>query len=665
MSVRSYRPDIDGLRSIAVLSVLFFHLDLHVFSGGFVGVDVFFVISGYLITGIIVSELENTGKFSFSNFYIRRLRRLFPAFLTVLTFTTIACLLIFAPGDLQRYGAALFHSIFSLSNIYFWSEAGYFDTNSKLNPLLHTWSLSVEEQFYMFWPALAAFLFARGGMRIVALAIVLLSTASLILNLLFDQNVIQYFWPDTSNDRLDNLRAAMFFLTPFRIFELGIGAMLVFLMKHKSTNNLKNELIFFVGLAMVLLPIFIYTEETVFPSYNALLPCVGTALIIFANNPVYLGAILRNKLAVGIGLISYSLYLVHWPLIVLYKYWKLDELNLTEQMGIAVLSVVCSILIYKFIEQPYRRPINSTSIALPNARFATTIGILSSVFLIAGTNMLGSRGWEWRLNEKKQAIFAQISNPADFHLNYYGGANCKPSEYCVVNKDQGPNVFFIGDSHSQQYAYGLANTFENYQFTHIDNRCRFNTLNYCYPGKFQDSKFFDLKRESLEQLKNSSDPIIIGQNWGDKRPYFDEVTKEIIKFDNQKTYVKFIAEQLVIMNEFLGGNRLLVTGQINKFGELGDPLSCLGRPFGSAQCSASPESYATEFNRLLNRELKKAGIPFINPTRVKCKKETGCVNLNSAGMPLYSDPGHLSTWGSLYTVRRLRKQITEFLDQTT
>lgn len=665
MSVRSYRPDIDGLRSIAVLSVLFFHLDLHVFSGGFIGVDVFFVISGYLITGIIVSELESTGKFSFSNFYIRRLRRLFPAFLTVLTCTTIACLLLFAPGDLQRYGAALFHSIFSLSNIYFWSEAGYFDTNSKLNPLLHTWSLSVEEQFYMFWPALAAFLFAKGGMRIVALAIVLLSLASLILNFLFDQDVIQFFWPETSNDRLDNLRAAMFFLTPFRIFELGIGAMLVFLMKYKSTNNLKNELIFVVGLIMVLLPIFVYTEETIFPSYNALLPCIGTALIIFANNPAYLGAILRNKLAVGIGLISYSLYLVHWPIIALYKYWKLGELNLAEQTSIAALSIICSVLIYKFIEQPYRRPITSTSITLPNARFTTYIAIISAVFLVTGTNMLGSRGWEWRLDEKKRAIFAQISNPADFHQSYYGGANCKPNIYCVVNKNQGPNVFFIGDSHSQQYAYGLANTFKNYQFTHIDNRCRFNTLDYCYAGRFQGSNYFERKKDSLKLLKNSSDPIIIGQRWGENRHYYNEITKEIVKFDNHTDHVKFLVEQLVIVNEYFGGNRILVTGQTNSFGQQAAPLSCLGRPLGSSQCNTSPEGYAIEFNRLMNIELKKVGIPFINPTRVMCKKGEGCLNLNSVGMPLYSDSGHLSTWGSVFTIRRLRKQITEFLDKTS
>lgn len=663
MSVRTYRPDIDGLRSIAVLSVLFFHLDLHIFSGGFIGVDVFFVISGYLITGIIVSELENKGNFSFTNFYIRRLRRLFPAFLTVLTFTTIACLFLFSPGDLQRYGAALFHSVFSISNIYFWSEAGYFDTNSELNPLLHTWSLSVEEQFYMFWPALAAFLFAKGGLRIVALAIVVLSTTSLAINLLFDQNVIQYLRPETSNNGLEIIRAGMFFLTPFRVFELGIGAILVFLMKHKSSNNLKNEFIFFVGLIMVLVPIFTYTDETVFPSYNALLPCIGTALIIFANNPVYFGSILRNKLAVGIGLISYSLYLVHWPIIVLYKYWKLGELSFTEQFGIGVLSIICSVLIYKFIEQPYRRPITSSSIKLPNATFATAIGIMSAVFLVAGANMFGSRGWEWRLDGKRKAIFARISNPADFHRNFYGGVSCKPSEFCIVNENRGPNVFFIGDSHSQQYAYGLANIFPNHQFTHIDNRCRFNTLDYCYSGKFQGTKFFDQKQDSLEQLKNSSDPIIISQNWGPKRVYYNEKTKQRVKFKTQEKYIKFLVQELILVNDFLGGDRVLVTGQVNKFGKIGDPLSCIGRPIENTRCAASPKSYADEFNQLMSIELKKAGIPFINPTQVTCSKDNSCDNLNSAGMPLYSDSGHLSIWGSLHTVKQLKNQIAEFLDK--
>ena len=664
MQERKYRPDVDGLRSIAVLSVLFFHLDIHVFSGGFVGVDVFFVISGFLITGIIVSELEKTGSFSFSNFYIRRLRRLFPAFLTVLTVTTIACLLLFSPGDLQRYGAALFHSIFSLSNIYFWSEAGYFDTTSELNPLLHTWSLSVEEQFYMFWPALAAFLFARGGLRTVAFAIVILSIISLLLNFAFDQAVIQYFKPETSNNTLEVIQAAMFFLTPFRIFELGIGAILVFLMRRKFANNLWNEIIFLIGLIMVLIPIFVFTEETVFPSYNALLPCIGTALIIYASNPKFSGAILRNKFAVGIGLISYSLYLVHWPIIVLYKYWVLRELTAFEQYGIATISIVISILIYKFIEQPYRHPSKAPNLALPNGSFVTSMAIISSVFLISGTNMWGSKGWAWRLDEKREAIFSSITDPSQFHQNYYGGVNCKPSKYCIANKDRGRNVYFVGDSHSQQYSFGLANTFRNYQFTHIDNRCRFNTLNHCYSGKFQGSKFFEQKQTSLQELKNSSDPVIIGQNWGELRTYYNESTKKRVRFETEESHIKFLVSELVAVNKFLGGNRILVTGQVNRFGNLGDPLSCLGRPIGSEQCKFSTESYAVDFNKKFNRELKKVGIPFINPTRIMCKKNDGCINLNTAGMPLYSDSGHLSTWGSLYVVKRLRKQIQEFIAQS-
>lgn len=665
MSEREYRADIDGLRSIAVLSVLFFHLDIHVFSGGFVGVDVFFVISGYLITGIIIKELESTGSFSFSNFYIRRLRRLFPAFLAVVTATTIACLLLFSPGDLQRYGATLFHSIFSLSNIYFWSEAGYFDTDSELNPLLHTWSLSVEEQFYMFWPALAAFLFARGGLKQIVVTIVFLSIASLSLNLFFDQNVIQYFWPEISNDWLENISAAMFFLTPFRVFELGIGALLVFLMRNKLTSNLANELVFIVGLIMILVPIFLFTDETVFPSYNALLPCIGTALIIYANNPVYSGVILRNRLAVGFGLISYSLYLVHWPMIALYKYWTLKELTAYEQVSIGILSVVLSMLIYKFIEQPYRRPIVTKSITLPNAKFATFIGILSSLFLIAGTNMSGSEGWEWRLDEKRRKIFAEISNPADFHQKYYGGVNCKPNRYCIVNENKGPNVFFVGGSHSQQYSFGFSNVFKNYQFTHIDNRCRFNTLDYCYSGKFANSQFFKLKQTSLEQLKNSNDPVIIGQKWGERRAYYNEITKKRIKFKTMEEYVKYLVGELIEVNNYLGGNRILVTGQVNEFRDIGNPLSCLGRPFGSNNCARSEASYAYEFNKMMNTELKKVGIPFINPTHVLCNKNEGCLNLNSVGMPLYSDSGHLSTWGSLFVVKRLQKQIAEFLEKTT
>ena len=158
MNKLNYRSDIDGIRAIAIISVLLFHIDSTYLSGGFIGVDIFFVISGFLITNLIKKEIESTGKFSFTNFYIRRIRRLFPALIVVLVLTTISATLILSPTHLSRFGGALTSSLFSLSNLYFWLEADYFDESSKLKPLLHTWSLSIEEQFYFVWSITLMFL---------------------------------------------------------------------------------------------------------------------------------------------------------------------------------------------------------------------------------------------------------------------------------------------------------------------------------------------------------------------------------------------------------------------------------------------------------------------------------------------------------------------------
>lgn len=662
----SYRPDIDGLRSIAVLSVLLFHLDVELFSGGFIGVDVFFVISGFLITRIIVNEISETGNFSFSRFYTRRIRRLFPAFLTVLIITLLASVFLFAPSDLSNLGASALHAVFSVSNVYFWREAGYFDEAIKLNPLLHTWSLSVEEQFYLVWPALVLFVASRWGMPAVIKVTIAIILSSLLLNFVFDQRFILYFWPNTASQNLEDVRAAMFYLGPFRNFELGLGALLVFFMDRRVKSEFLNEVIFALGLILVLVPMFLFTEEIVFPSYNALIPCIGTVMIIYAGNPKALGRIINNRLAVGVGLISYSLYLVHWPIITLYKYLSFNQLSAVEQTGLAVVSVFLAILIYKFVEQPFRhiQNQNTSSVTMPNARFLFGVGGLCVATVLVTSNMWGNHGWLWRLDGDRRAIVARISNPGQFHVNYYGGSNCKPHLFCSVNADKETNIYFIGDSHSQAYAYGLAKTFPDYKFTHLDNRCEYSTFDYCYKGKYHESNFVDRKVRDFELLKKSTDKIIIAQNWSFKPDHFNTKTKETLEFTTIDDYAVFLAGELEKVTSFLGKHRVLVIGQVHRFGARGNPLSCLSYPIKSNHCETSKGRFIPRFNRVFGEELEKRNIPFLSPTDVMCENRNKCLNMSEDNYPYFSDSHHLSTWGSQFVIEAFKENLAAFFENS-
>ena len=661
-SPSTYRPDIDGLRAIAVLSVLLFHLDVSVFSGGFIGVDVFFVISGFLITRLIVDEVNDTGGFSFSRFYVRRLRRLFPAFLTVLVLTLVAAVITFSPSDLSNLGGSALHAVFSVSNIYFWQEAGYFDDAIKLNPLLHTWSLSVEEQFYLVWPAMVLFVASRWGMGAVIKALLIVIVSSLLLNFAFDQSVILYFWPNTASQNLEDVRAAMFYLGPFRNFELGLGALLVFFMHKRFKNEFYNEVIFIIGLVLILVPMFIYSENIIFPSYNALVPCIGTAMVIYAGNPKTFGRILDNRVAIWIGLISYSLYLVHWPIITFYKYLNFNALSASEQFSLALISIVVAFLIYKFIEQPFRRPSLNVSAALPNGQFITSISAISIVAVLVSSNMWANNGWLWRVDSERREVLSRINNPGQFHVNYYGGKDCKPHLFCSVNADKEPNIFFVGDSHSQAYAYGLAEVFPDYKFTHLDNRCEYSTFDYCYKGKYHQSNFVERKAKDFEFLKNSADKIIIAQNWGFKPDHYNTKTGEVTAFDSLQEYAVFLASEIDKVANYLGRDRIIIIGQVHRFGGNGNPLSCISTPIVIDHCKTVRGRFAYRFNLLFEKELKARGLPFLSPTAVMCEDKLKCLKRGENKLPLFSDSHHLSIWGSELVVNGFKESLESFFN---
>jgi peptidoglycan/LPS O-acetylase OafA/YrhL len=345
-----YRADIDGLRAVAVLSVLGFHMELAAFHGGFVGVDVFFVISGYLISAIVFSEIAD-GSYSIKSFYERRIRRIFPALFAMLLVFSACTLIYIFPTEMVNYAKSLLAATTSVSNFYFWQHSGYFDSPTS-HPLLHTWSLAVEEQFYIFFP-LYLWTVRRFFPKQLRLSVAVLFFASLLASV-----IIVHV----------NLTTA-FYMPYTRAWELLLGTFLALKVFPKLPNSLLRNAASTAGIAMIVYSVLTYKQTMVFPGFSALLPCVGSALIIHAGETgsSAVGKVLAWRPVVFIGLISYSLYLWHWPVILLHKTGLLLSMSSMPSRlvsGIAprhyddaveiILSIVLAILSWRFVEKPFR-----------------------------------------------------------------------------------------------------------------------------------------------------------------------------------------------------------------------------------------------------------------------------------------------------------------------
>lgn len=334
-----YRSEIDGLRALAVLPVIFFHAGFELFGGGFVGVDVFFVISGYLITGIIISEM-NDAKFSIINFYERRARRILPA----LFFVMFACLpfayLWLTPTDLIDFGQSLVAVSTFSSNILFWLESGYFDTSAELKPLLHTWSLAVEEQYYILFPIFLIITWRLGVKWIFFL-----------LGLIFFISLLMAHWGSY------NKPSATFFLLPTRAWELLIGVFIAFYLKYSSylKSYLVNQILSLLGLAMIFFSIIMFDETTPFPSLYTLIPTLGTGLLVLSAVPeTIVHKFLSLRPIVFIGLLSYSAYLWHQPLLAFARHRLFGEVSDLLLIGLCFVSIFMAWISWKFVEQPFR-----------------------------------------------------------------------------------------------------------------------------------------------------------------------------------------------------------------------------------------------------------------------------------------------------------------------
>lgn len=437
MSPPKYRPDIDGLRSLAILPVLLYHAGVPGFPGGFVGVDIFFVISGYLITLILVREISED-RYSIRSFYERRIRRIFPALLTVLAFVLAASPAFLLPSEFAGLGRDSVSALLFVANINFWRQSGYFAADAEAKPLLHMWSLGVEEQFYLVAP-LALFVIFRFAPRLKVPLIFAGFAASLAACI--------YFTPLKPS--------ASFYLLPTRAWELLAGSLLAILSSRRdqsfrSTARLLDNVLGVIGICLIVFAVTHLTKSVEFPGYWAVLPVLGAALLISSGQSSWTGRLLSTAPLVRIGLISYSLYLWHWPLVVFFRNSGWLE-SYGGKLSVIGLSLAAAWLTWRFIESPTRNKANFSG------RHLAFTAVISSLLVIATSAGYSSlRGWPSRFPESVVAFDASRDDrsPDRERCHFEGGLPAVETS-CVLGEG-GPSVAVWGDSHGVELAKAIS-----------------------------------------------------------------------------------------------------------------------------------------------------------------------------------------------------------------
>ena len=637
MTSSGFRSEIAGLRAIAVVSVVLFHLKIAGFEGGFVGVDVFFVISGYLISRNILTDLDRKC-FSFGQFYVRRMRRIFPALIFTVILTYVAGALWCSAVmflDVAKEGT---HALLWISNIQYWRESHqYFAHDSDELALLHCWSLSLEEQFYLVWPV---FLVAahRFGRTFEAIAIA--AAASLLSSIIVTRT-------DPS---------AAFFLTPFRIYEFGCGALVFFLEKRPSLNSATTEILSGAGVLSIAVSVSTFRSDMIHMDVAALLPCLGAAATIWAGGETRTAKLITNPTMLGIGAISYSLYLCHWPVVFFARFIFVDGADTPFGiLGQVVAMLLLAIAMYRFIELRFIQPheVRSASFLKNASGFWSVILALAAV--THGTFL--SKGLAWRL-PKAQFELA--------HLQDYPASEDMPSL-------SGPTgVLFVGDSLAAQYIYGLAPLMKqlniNFQARGGAGCLILYGVTLSKPLRREECR--ERRDEALVWLSEKDQPIIYTQNW---RQYDDSAIDYEFeppeRMSNEKgSFTKLQAAlELTIGRIVAHGNRvLLVGGQVDPGCSINLPRIEQG-PLPRAAQSCPPVTREVAAREIAPTDTVLARIQARWPNKITllrvidffCDGDCPVVKDN---LWLYSNRDHLNMAGSKYMIARSEDVFRRFLN---
>ncbi len=495
-------PSIEGMRAVAVLAVLLFHLDVPGFSGGFLGVDLFFVISGFIITRNILWDLQS-GNFSLKEFYRRRIRRLLPALLVTVLLTLIVSVFVVPPFVLVDIAKSAIFSTLSLANVYFWSGSGYFDAAAITKPLLHTWSLSLEEQFYLLWPALLLLLASKRWRLIICLSLLLLSLSFALL------------WRDEFPD-------AIFFLLPFRLHQLMAGALIAILSLRlqASFGNICTLLA-----AAGFLAITVMLDSRYSPAVGAVAVTALGFILLVGRDAVLANVLFGNRPMQWIGKRSYALYLVHWPIIVLVNFGADGELSGMNRVFLLLLSFIFAMGLHEWVERPFRKKGEDTT-TLQRMAFAVIVGAFSVTVSVAAV-IWSSDGFPSRTDPQVLRVLESVKSENDLrrHAIRFGVCHLydehQLSDYdlatCVSLEAGSKNILVIGDSMAADTYMMLSQAYPEYTFSQATaDACTGILDRFDIGGRYSTCRSFNQYRFS-ELVRLDMDLIVLASIWEEDR----------------------------------------------------------------------------------------------------------------------------------------------------
>ncbi len=643
----NYRADIDGLRAVAVLAVLFFHTDIPGFSGGFVGVDIFFVISGFLITSIILKELQEN-KFSIARFYERRIRRIFPALFPMIVLSSIAGLYLFDPSGCRELGSSITSTTLFYSNIFFMLKSGYFEPQSLQRPLLHTWSLAVEEQFYIFFP-LAMIIASRYFKKQYFPLLLITALISLLVSIY----------------GLSHHPGATFYLVPTRAWELLAGSILALGVLPTPSSYWLQNILSLTGLGFIFYSITFYTSTTPFPGLNALAPVLGASFIIWSNpneRKTIVSTLLSLKPIVFIGLISYSLYLWHWPIVAFTKYITFRPLEGYQKLFIIVASVALATLSWWYVERPFRI---KQKVVLERKRIFAISAIIMAAF--SGFGLIIQL-----MTTDKNAYNYTAQLPENFN-----NLSVAPT---LGAKNVTPSFALWGDSHARSFIPALEEECKKYTLsgvilTHdsappllgIDVKTLpDNTYNTLDKAQYNKGVLDYLKQHP--EIKT----IILASRWAAYSTGSSYKEEDYLVYSLKDTYREYNGKQLNsilfktglsrTVNALIAMDRkVIIVGDVPEIGYNVPRYSLIQKKLPFAVKGVDIRPSIAEYNQrnrevqeTLNELAKHKNVTVIH-TESKMFDEHGMGKIAFQGELLYSDDDHLSTFGSLYVASSFDK----------
>ena len=627
-----YRAEIDGLRGLSIVAVIFFHAGFEFFSGGFVGVDVFFVISGYLITIILIEDIEKK-RFSIVDFYERRARRILPALYFVLLASLIISVLIMSPQQLKDFGQSLVVVPIFLSNLFFLLKADYWAQSSEFIPLLHTWSLAVEEQYYIFFPIFLALAWRFGNKRVFWVIAMMIAVSFLI-----------------SEWGCRNRPSANFYLAPARAWELFAGSLAALITKKQGVKQ--NNFLASLGLAAIIFSIFVYDESTPFPSVYALLPVLGVVLLVlYAEKKTIAARMLSTKAIVGIGLISYSAYLWHQPFLAFYRVLQDEiEIKLYDSILITVLVLFTAFLSFKYIERPFRDKNKYSSKTVLYFSIVPLIG-----FIVAGLYLHKSEGLKELKMSRVPSQTAEHLNLIDLEKNKRAElwANLLVDAEAPFSNLAKTKTLFIGDSVSEDL-YVVSVNSKKIQSVIESRRLPFDDecAKHISTGGLEVNHNNKLCKYSIYEYLESdlfrrADVIVIAAAWNSNSQYLSGLLEHPLLLDKRVV--------LYQTHAFLD-----ISSIIYSLRDSYDDLDKMQRFIFN-----NKRSRTIFANQVIEDIGRAKNIPFINSFNAFCDtSQKKCKLFNIEKQPYIVDQSHLSVTGVVFFEKWLSAALVKVLNSS-